>query len=158
MPNHVHLIWKAIKRNGKEKPHHSFLKFTSHSFKKYMVKFDVVELENYYNNTSDRKFNFWQRDPLAVKIFNQKTAFEKLNYIHKNPCHEKWMLSVVPEDYTYSSAKFYSTGKVEDSVILVTDIREVFFFFFFLVVGGDTDHGVNSSQSSYIFHLPQDHS
>src|SRR5688572_29882005 len=36
MPNHLHFIWQLLEMNGKEKPHASFLKFTAHSFKKYL--------------------------------------------------------------------------------------------------------------------------
>jgi hypothetical protein len=36
---------------------------------------------------------------------------EKLNYIHHNPVQEKWNLCRYPEDYKYSTAKFYETGK-----------------------------------------------
>jgi putative transposase len=30
MPNHLHLVWQMIELNGKEMPHASFNKFTSH--------------------------------------------------------------------------------------------------------------------------------
>jgi hypothetical protein len=35
------------------------------------------------------------------------TTAEKLEYIHQNPCTEKWMLSKFPDDYKYSSCRFY---------------------------------------------------
>jgi putative transposase len=30
MPNHLHLVWQMVEANGKEMPHASFNKFTSH--------------------------------------------------------------------------------------------------------------------------------
>ena len=30
MPNHIHLIWELLTMNGKEMPHASFMKYTSH--------------------------------------------------------------------------------------------------------------------------------
>jgi len=36
---------------------------------------------------------------------------EKLNYIHNNPCQEKWHLAERPQDYKYSSAANYFLGK-----------------------------------------------
>jgi len=36
---------------------------------------------------------------------------EKLNYIHNNPCQEKWRLAERPQDYKYSSAANYFLGK-----------------------------------------------
>lgn len=32
MPNHIHLIWHLTALNGKEMPHASLMKFTSHQF------------------------------------------------------------------------------------------------------------------------------
>jgi hypothetical protein len=36
--------------------------------------------------------------------------FQKLHYIHANPCKGKWNLSSKPEGYTHSSVRFYTTG------------------------------------------------
>jgi len=33
---------------------------------------------------------------------------QKLIYIHNNPCQKKWNLSVTPEEYIHSSARFYN--------------------------------------------------
>jgi len=47
-------------------------------------------------------------------LYASKPFFEqKLNYLHNNPVHQKWKLATVPEDYKYSSASFYMTGKDE---------------------------------------------
>ena len=36
--------------------------------------------------------------------------WQKLNYMHNNPCTGKWQLAANPIDYLHSSAKFYLTG------------------------------------------------
>ena len=36
--------------------------------------------------------------------------FQKLNYIHANPCKGKWNLAAHQEEYIHSSAGFYATG------------------------------------------------
>ncbi|WP_255478614.1 hypothetical protein [Rufibacter sp. XAAS-G3-1] len=36
---------------------------------------------------------------------------QKLDYIHQNPAQEKWKLAELPEDYYYSSARFYLENK-----------------------------------------------
>ena len=36
--------------------------------------------------------------------------WQKLNYIHSNPCTGKWQLAANPIEYLHSSAKFYLTG------------------------------------------------
>ena len=45
-----------------------------------------------------------KRDSLAVHLFTQDVAYQKLNYIHANPLAEHWQLVTDPCDYKYSSA------------------------------------------------------
>jgi putative transposase len=119
MPNHLHLIWEMLEMNGKEMPHASFNKFTSHQFldnlrlnSRSHLLFDYLEF-----NSNERKHRFWQRDPLAVKLYTRKVMEQKLGYIHLNPLQEKWALAVRPGDYRWSSARFYETGEDEFKII-----------------------------------------
>jgi len=41
---------------------------------------------------------------------SNKFCWQKLDYIHNNPCTGKWTLSVNPIEYAHSSATFYLTG------------------------------------------------
>lgn len=36
--------------------------------------------------------------------------YQKLDYIHANPCQGKWRLAKTPEQYVHCSANYYSTG------------------------------------------------
>ncbi len=56
---------------------------------------------------------FWERNSLSINVWNESFLLQKMNYIHKNPVHAKWKLAVLPQDYKYSSALFYETGKDE---------------------------------------------
>ncbi len=47
----------------------------------------------------------------SLIIQSRKFFLEKLNYIHRNPCRERWQLVDRPEDYRYSSASNYISGK-----------------------------------------------
>jgi len=58
-------------------------------------------------NLKDRKLQVWKRNSMSIDLFNEKFLLQKLNYIHKNPCHPRWALVANPLDYLYSSAKFY---------------------------------------------------
>ncbi|RAI88504.1 transposase [Algoriphagus yeomjeoni] len=110
MPNHIHLLFENTKMNGKELPHASFLKFTSHSFLR-KLKEDIPEyLNKFIVNFANKDHQFWQRDSMAVELYTPNMVYQKLDYIHNNPCKKKWMLSNNPLDYTYSSYKFYETG------------------------------------------------
>ena len=68
--------------------------------------------------------NTWLRDPLAVRIFSKEMAEEKLNYLHYNPLQSHWNLCKMPDEYRFSSAAFYETGR--DEFNLVTNIMQAF--------------------------------
>ncbi len=124
MHNHIHLLWQQFAMNGKEFPKNSFEKFTSHQFQKKLVAEDPEKLLQFSVSASDRKYNFWQRDPLAVHIFSRDVAEQKLNYLHCNPLQEHWNLCRLPEDYRFSSARFYETGF--DEFEILTHYMEAF--------------------------------
>ena len=108
MPNHIHLIFEMNNMNGKEMPNASLMKYTSHKFKK-MVSEDV--LKNYAVQNSNRQYQFWQRNPLAIELFSRKVIEQKLDYVHANPVKGKWNLCKDIIDYKYSSCAFYETGQ-----------------------------------------------
>ena len=111
MPNHVHLIWRMLELNGKESPQGSFLKFTAHQFKKLLVADGGrAALQSYEVEAPNKSYEFWQRDPLAIKLFTRVVAFQKLIYMHRNPLAERWQLAATEEAYKYSSANYYATG------------------------------------------------
>ncbi len=111
MSNHIHLIWRINENNGKESAHRSFLKFTAHEFKKIIKQSDPAFLADFQVNATNKKYEFWQRDSLAVPLFTRAVALQKLDYIHKNPLAEHWNLVKDPCDYKYSSAKYYELGQ-----------------------------------------------
>ncbi len=123
MPNHVHFIWRTLSLNGKETVQGSFLKFTAHAFKK-MLKEDKADLSKYEVDVNNKRYEFWQRDSLAVHLYTKEVMLQKLNYIHRNPVVDRWQLAVNTSDYYFSSAKFYETG--ERVFSFLKDVRELF--------------------------------
>ena len=124
MPNHVHLVWKMLEKNGKEMPHASFNKYSAHKiFEDLKINHQSV-LSHFKVFDQERKYRLWQRDPLAILVDSIEKVEQKIEYIHFNPLQEKWNLVSVPEDYFWSSAKFYETG-IDDHGFL-TDYREEF--------------------------------
>ncbi len=118
MPNHLHIIWEMLEKNGKEMPHASFNKFTSHQFLENLRLKSVEVIDQYKEEDSPvRKHRFWQRDPLAVMMSSRRMMEQKLEYIHFNPLQEKWSLACRPEDYKWSSAKFYEEGEDEFNIV-----------------------------------------
>lgn len=110
MPNHLHLIWEMLTMNKKEMPYASFNKKTSHIIIQNL-KLHYPHLLPYFKvNENDRSFRVWQRDALAILMDNLSKLEQKIDYIHFNPLQERWNLVTSPEDYHWSSAKFYETG------------------------------------------------
>ncbi len=107
MPNHIHLIWRVNKLNGKEYPHASLLKYTAHAFKKSLKATNLSALASYAVDAKNKQYEFWQRDALAIPLLSREMAYQKLEYIHNNPLAEHWQLATLPEEYYYSSAGFY---------------------------------------------------
>lgn len=111
MPNHIHLIWELLETNGKELPHASFTKYTSHQIQKDLRINHPKVLELFEVDLDTRKYQFWQRNSLPIHLYSPKVVFQKLEYVHNNPMRGKWYLAERPEQYFYSSANYYLTGK-----------------------------------------------
>jgi putative transposase len=110
MPNHIHLIWELVAMNGKELPNASFNKKTAHSMLEDLEIKHPAVLPHFLVNSQERKYRFWQRDPLAILMDSKEKLEQKLEYIHCNPLQEKWNLAKTPQEYFWSSSKFYETG------------------------------------------------
>ncbi|MFM9945136.1 MAG: transposase [Bacteroidia bacterium] len=110
MSNHIHLLWSMLKMNGKETSSGSLSIFTAHEFRKYLIQTDLERLKTFASTKIDRKYQFWKRDPLAIPITSETIFEQKLDYIHNNPLKEKWQLCHNPNEYRWSSAKFYMDG------------------------------------------------
>jgi len=124
MPNHLHVIWEMLCKNGKEMPYASFNKQTSHLIIKDLKANHPKVLPYFRVDEPEREFRVWKRDPLAIRMGYQKIVDQKLKYTHYNPLHERWKLVEKPELYHWSSAKFYETG-IDDFGFL-THYRERF--------------------------------
>jgi REP element-mobilizing transposase RayT len=107
MPNHIHLIWRTNSLNGKETVQGSFLKYTAHEFRKRLLKDSPSQLEHYRVQATNKDYEFWQRDSLAVHLYTRDVTYQKLEYLHLNPLAEHWQLVKDPSDYFYSTASFY---------------------------------------------------
>ena len=124
MPNHLHIVWELLKKNGYEMPHASFNKKTAHQIVKDLKDNHPLVLPYFEVSEKERQYRIWQRDPLAILMDSRKKVEQKIEYIHLNPLQEHWNLADRPENYRWSSAKFYETG--EDELGILTHYREQF--------------------------------
>ncbi|WP_205500402.1 transposase [Rufibacter psychrotolerans] len=111
MPNHLHLLWKMEEPHLRENVQRDFLKFTGQQLKFNLAQNHPAVLERFRVNAKDRQYQIWERNPLSVYCYSVAMTEQKLEYIHQNPVQEKWKLAETPEDYYYSSARFYRVNK-----------------------------------------------
>jgi putative transposase len=108
MNNHIHLIWQPLPGQTLQTIQHSFLKHTAQEIKLHLQHTNSNLLNNFKVTAKDRAYQFWERNSLSIELRSAKVFNQKLQYIHNNPV--KAGLCINPEDYYYSSAKFYATG------------------------------------------------
>jgi putative transposase len=108
MSNHIHLIWQAMFGVTPSDIQASFMKYTAQQLKRSLAKNNTEALETFKVNKYNKEYQFWKRDSLGIELFSPAVFEQKVNYIHYNPV--KAGLCTNPEDYHYSSAKFYYDG------------------------------------------------
>jgi REP element-mobilizing transposase RayT len=107
MPNHIHIIWQMCSGIKQPDVQRDFLKFTAQQ-----IKFDLQQnhpdlLMQFKVNVKDRSYQIWEHRPLSVSLVSGSMLEQKLDYIHRNPVQEKWTLADTPQNYKYSSARYY---------------------------------------------------
>jgi len=65
----------------------------------------------------------WEDGYLAKSVATPDLCTQKADYIHNNPVQPHWQLADSPEDYAWSSARFYLEG--EPCLVPVQDLREL---------------------------------
>ena len=108
MSNHIHLIWQPLPGQTLSTIQHSLLKYTAQEFKIDLHKNNPALPEQFKVAAKDRAYQFGERNSLSIELRSSKVFNQKLEYFHYNPV--KAGLCTVPEEYYYSSAKFYATG------------------------------------------------
>ncbi len=111
MNNHIHLIWQALQSFTPTQNQASFMKFTARQLLLSLVEDDKDLHASFKVNKYDRDYQVWKREPLSIELLNKKMFIQKLEYIHYNPVRAG--ICEVPEDYHYSSARFYCDGTNE---------------------------------------------
>lgn len=109
MSNHFHLIWQMIGDHQRSDVQRDFLKYTSQRILKAIHQQQSELLNDLLVNAKDRKYQVWERNSLGIPLWSPEVFKQKLDYIHYNPV--KAGLCEVPEDYRYSSARFYEKNE-----------------------------------------------
>ncbi len=71
-----------------------------------------------------QQFKVWEDGYNAKEVFSPEILRQKIEYIHNNPLQPHWQLATHPEDYIWSSARFYLLN--QPALIPLCDARELF--------------------------------
>jgi len=127
MPNHLHLILKVLKNHTIEQISRDFNKFTAQQILLTMRDRNPKMLDLFWVGTKKQNYKIWQEDGDMKNVVSPQFLLQKTEYIHNNPLRGNWrkFLKVEnPEDYEYSSARFY-LKEVEDKYVRLTDLRRL---------------------------------
>lgn len=110
MPNHMHIVWQINEPYELSKIQHRLLKFTAQQMKFKLQESSPRSLHRHQVDKVDRKYQIWKRSSLSKPIFSLPIWWQKVNYIHWNPCRYKTPLAKHPAEYQYSSAYYFVSG------------------------------------------------
>jgi REP element-mobilizing transposase RayT len=131
MPNHIHVLITFVDvetsinniiGNGKRFMAYQIVNRLEQLNKSALLKRlqDSVEEGKKKRN---KLHDIWEVSFHWKHCSNDSIKYQKLNYIHNNPCSGKWKLAVIAEKYVHSSAGFYATGK--QGVFFVDNIESM---------------------------------
>ena len=118
MPNHIHALIAFVNNNqsinniiGNGKRFLAYqiinqLKLTNQSAIVNQLGDAVSEAQKKRN----KKHELWEPSFDWKLCQTEQFMEQKLEYMHLNPCTERWYLASKPEDYIHSSAKYYLEG------------------------------------------------
>ena len=109
METHFHLIWQIRGDHKRGDVQRDFLKYTGQQILRRLRKEHSLLAETLHVASKDRKYQVWQRNSLVISLESHGVFIQKLNYIHNNPV--KAGLCGLPEEYRYSSARFYEMNE-----------------------------------------------
>jgi hypothetical protein len=71
-----------------------------------------------------QQYKIWEDGYIGKNVFSAGFLEQKMDYIHNNPIQPHWSLVENPDEYIWSSARFYLMG--EPSLIPLSEL-EVWF-------------------------------
>ena len=127
MTSHVHLIigssgnpleniMRDLKRHTSEQLHQLIKRNSKESRREWLLQ--MMEKAG-KENSNNCGFQLWQQHNHPILLANRQMMHQKLNYLHNNPVETAFVEK--PEDWLYSSAKDYCTGKKGMIDILLID-------------------------------------
>lgn len=127
MPNHIHIIAKCISKYTLSDVMREFKKHTSKTiiqqFQSEKNQNALHVLNQYASRSRNQQFKVWEDGYDAREVFSLEYLEQKMDYIHHNPCQPQWNLVKSPEDYQWSSVRFYILN--QSTIIEIDDVRDI---------------------------------
>jgi putative transposase len=127
MPNHVNIIVRFLEGHILSDVMREFKKHTARQIiRQYQAENNqraLVLLEQEASHIPDQRYKVWEDGYDGRNVFSPDFLEQKLEYIHNNPCQPHWELAKRPEEYTWSSARYYLLDV--PAIIAVDDVREL---------------------------------
>ncbi len=127
MPNHIHVIVRFLEGHTLSDVLRDFKKHTAKQIvRQYQAEGNqqvLMFLEQAAAHVPDQRYKVWEDGYDARDVFSPGFLRQKMDYCHSNPCQPHWQLAELPEQYPWSSARYYVLG--EPAIIAVDDVREL---------------------------------
>ena len=115
MPNHIHIIIQCLAEDSLANVMRDLKKhIADRLIRHYRVEGNQAVLDflaSAVTRPNKQQYKVWQDGYNAKEVFSSEFLCQKMTYIHGNPCQPHWNLAEHPEDYIWSSARFYSLEK-----------------------------------------------
>jgi len=111
MPNHVHLVLRCLQDYAVSDVVREFKKASANLIlRQYEVEGNQEVLafcRAAVKPGQSQQHSVWEDEYQAKNVFSPAFLRQKLDYIHHNPVQPHWRLAERPEEYPWSSARFY---------------------------------------------------
>ena len=128
MPNHVHIL---LQRAGRYKPAEIMREYKKSTANLILRQLEcegqddlLWDLAQAVEKPARKNFGIWQEEYQAKPILSVPQLKRTLDYIHNNPLQTHWQLAQRPEQYVWSSARFYAG--VGRALIPLSDARKFY--------------------------------
>jgi REP element-mobilizing transposase RayT len=127
MPNHVHFIVRCLNEYIPGDIVREFKKSTAGLIlRQHEAESNHKALAFFASAVKPRhqqEYTVWEEEYQPKNVYSPTFLSQKLNYIHNNPLQPQWRLVEQPEEYVWSSARFYLSGN--RALIPLSDAREL---------------------------------
>jgi REP element-mobilizing transposase RayT len=128
MPNHVHFIIQCRVEGPLKDVLRDFKANTTNLIVRQLTAEGDHNMLTILAGVVERKdkqeYQVWDAGYLAKEVFTPEFLRQKIKYIHHNPLQDHWQLAKTPEEYVWSSARFYYLDEL--ALISLDDARELF--------------------------------